>query len=386
MAQVFPRNCPRCGTPTAEGMRFCANCGLPAEAMLVPAAASQMPQQPFSAPAQVRLSGAQAPTSSPAITREDQQPAWRASSAPKKPVRRSAVVLLLVGLLLVLGVIFYIAAGLLGLKVPGFVATQSTITTTPMNTSFPYAGVNITFVNAQQAQNFLDDPNTRSDGMLRLNLRATNNTNVKVGWNYQDVAQLVLPGNSVVKPVYVKGQVDLAPGKTQNSVVDFAVPGSDTLTKLLLRFGAANEAQLDIPLNAHADLSVYQPQTTTLNGQAVYLGLNWTLKSATASPSLAGEQAARGMRYVTLTISVNNTLSQTVISGSPYVYARLKSGNTLAVPVDSSLPLSFQSGASGVAGTLSFLVPQKSTAFSLIFLPQGQNSNDQATFPFVIHA
>ena len=87
---------------------------------------------------------------------------------------------------------------------------------------------------------------------------------------------------------------------------------------------------------------------------------------------------------MTLTLSVNNTLSQMVITGSPYDFARLKSGNTTAIPVDSSLPLSFKAGASGVTGTVSFLVPQKSTAFTLLLLPQGQNSNDQASLSFQI--
>ena len=139
-------------------------------------------------------------------------------------------------------------------------------------------------------------------------------------------------------------------------------------------------------MKAQADLSRYLPQVTPLNAQASYFGLNWTLTGATTSLGIAGEQAARGMRYLTLALRVDNTLSQLAITGSPYDYARLKFGDTAAVPVDSTLPLSFQAGTSGATGTLSFLVPRKSTAFALLFLPQGQNSNDQATTPFQIHA
>ena len=292
--------------------------------------------------------------------------------------------LALLALLILVGAGLFVAARAFGASIPGFAPAQSSITTTSLSTTFTYAGVAVTLVNAQQAQNFLDDPNTRSDGMLRLNLRATNSTNIKVGWRYEDIAQLVLPGNTIVKPTYVKGVVDLAAGKTQASIVDFAVPTGDDLAKLILRIGAANEAQLDIPLKAQADLSNYQPRTTPLNSQAVYLGLNWTLQRATTSLSIPGQQAARDTYYVTLTLSVNNTLSQVVIAGSPYNYARLKSGKTTAVAVDSTLPLSFQAGASGVTGTVSFLVPQKSAAFALLFLPQSQNSNDQAALAFQI--
>jgi hypothetical protein len=294
------------------------------------------------------------------------------------------LVLALLALLILVGAGLFVAARAFGASIPGFGPTQSSITTTSLSTTFSYAGVTITLANAQQAQNFLDDSNTRNDGMLRLNLRATNSTGIRVNWRYEDIAQLVLPGNTIVKPTYVKGVVDLTVGKTQGSIVDFAVPSGVDLAKLILRIGAANEAQLDIPLKAQADLSSYLPRTTSLNGQAVYFGLNWTLQSATTSLSIPGEQATKGTRYMTLTLSVNNMLSQMAITGSPYDFARLKSGQTTAVPVDSTLPLSFQAGASGVTGTVSFLVPQKSTAFTLLFLPLGQNSNDQATVSFQI--
>ncbi len=292
--------------------------------------------------------------------------------------------LALLALLILVGAGLFVAARAFRASIPGFEPAQSSITTSSLSTPFSYAGVAITLVNAQQAQNFLDDPNTRSDGMLRLNLRATNSTGSRVSWRYEDIAQLVLPGNSIVKPVYVKGVVDLATGKSQSSIVDFVVPTGDALAKLTLRIGAANEAQLDIPLKAQADLTNYLPRTIPLNDQDVYFGLNWTLRSATTSLSIPGTQATRGTHYVTLTLSVNNTLSQVVITGSPYDYARLKSGNMTAIPVDSTLPLSFQAGASGVTGTVSFLVPQKSTAFTLVLLPQGQSSNDQASLFFQI--
>ena len=79
--------------------------------------------------------------------------------------------LLLVVLLFVLGAIVYAFAGFLGLALPGFVNIQPSITTTAINASVPYAGVNITILNVQQSQSFLNDPNTNSNGMVRLNLQ-----------------------------------------------------------------------------------------------------------------------------------------------------------------------------------------------------------------------
>ena len=378
MAQALPGNCPRCGTPTVEGMRFCANCDLPAEAMLAYASNAQS-SQPIG---QVRQTGPQAPSPLPTLAREDQQAVWRTSGTPRRSSGRAGLVVALLALLILVGAGIVVAARAFGASVPGFGPSQSSITTTPLSLSFPYAGVNITLVNAQQAQNFLDDPNSRDDGMLRLNLQATNSTTVRVAWRYEDIAQLVLPGNSIVTPTYVKGLVDLPAGKTQSNIVDFAVPTSIALSKLTLRIGSVSEVQLNIPLNAQADLGSLLPHKMALNGRAIYFGLNWTLQSATTSLGIPGTQASKGMRYVTLALSVDNTLSQTAIAGSPYQYARLQFGRTQLVPADSTLPVSFQAGATGVTGTLSFLVSQKSTAFTLVFLPQGQDSNDSAALSF----
>ncbi len=344
--------------------------------------ASAGPAQPLQSAGQARQTGPQAPAPAPVLTRDDQQAGWRTSSAPKRSSGRAGLVLALLALLILVGASIVIAARAFGASIPGFGSSQSSITTTTLSLTFPYAGVEITLVNAQQSQNFLDDPNSHNDGMLRLNLRATNSTSVGVTWRYEDIAQLVLPGNNIVTPTYVKSIVDLPAGKTQGNIVDFAVPTGTALAKVMLRIGAAGEAQMDIPLKAQADLSSLLPRKSALNGRAVYFGLNWTLQSATTSLSIPGTQASKGMRYVTLTLSVDNTLSQTAITGSPYQYARLQSGRTQIVPVDSTLPVSFQAGATGVTGTLSFLVPQKSAAFTLLFLPQGQDSNDSAALSF----
>src|SRR5260370_37347065 len=97
MAQALPRNCPRCGAPTVEGMRFCANCGLSAEAMLTRVGTSQYPQPPRPlqpAVQQTRPTGTQAQPSPPVFAREDQQEARRTSRPPE--TKRSLVTEILV--------------------------------------------------------------------------------------------------------------------------------------------------------------------------------------------------------------------------------------------------------------------------------------------------
>ena len=118
----------------------------------------------------------------------------------KRKMGRKELLVLLVLLLFVLGAIVYAFAGFLGLALPGFVNIQPSIKTTAINATVPYAGVNIAILNAQQSQKFLNDPNSSSDGMVRLNLHERNPTDVKVVWSYATIARLLMPNKSLVDP------------------------------------------------------------------------------------------------------------------------------------------------------------------------------------------
>ncbi|MDQ2888672.1 MAG: hypothetical protein M3Y39_21635, partial [Chloroflexota bacterium] len=151
----------------------------------------------------------------------------------------------------------------------------------------------------------------------------------------------------------------------------------------VLRLGAPDEAQLDIPLTPGANMSRYAPTTSRITGATFqYLGLNWSLVSATSQLSIDGKQASKGMHYVSVTLIVNNTLSQTAIPGSAFAYMRLKTGSTTATPVETTLPVSFDAGANGKTGTVTFLVPQNATTYTLILLAQPQSGFDQVTQDF----
>lgn len=294
-----------------------------------------------------------------------------------------------IGLLVValLGIAGVFVAALLGVHLPGTtdLTTQTPVTTTSVNETVTYAGAAITVLNAQQSQRFVNDPNTGNDGMLRLNLKEQNSTDTTVSWSYAEIAHLVLPGGSTVAPVYVKAKGSIAPGVTQNSIVDFVVPTTTSVRKIVLRLGSASEAQVDIPLTGQANLSKYTPHSVQINGQMLYMGLNWTLTQATSQLYIAGQQASRGKRYIVVTLSVDNTLSQEAITGSPYTYIRLQvgNGNTLLSPQASTLPVSFATGETGRTGTVTFLAPQNSNSFTLILEPQGNNSGfDPASTAF----
>src|SRR5579875_582855 len=390
MAQNTPRFCPRCGAPLSAGQRVCANCGLH-----IP---SRTASQDFPAPSQayppytrggmpVPEQGSQYPSPFSAGQSNQQVPP---ASVVKPPQKRSRGRMgCVIGLLVValLGIAGVFVAALLGVHLPGTtdLTTQTPVTTTSVNETVTYAGAAITVLNAQQSQRFVNDPNTGNDGMLRLNLKEQNSTDTTVSWSYAEIAHLVLPGGSTVAPVYVKAKGSIAPGVTQNSIVDFVVPTTTSVRKIVLRLGSASEAQVDIPLTGQANLSKYTPHSVQINGQMLYMGLNWTLTQATSQLYIAGQQASRGKRYVVVTLSVDNTLSQEAITGSPYTYIRLQvgNGNTLLSPQASTLPVSFATGETGRTGTVTFLAPQNSNSFTLILEPQGNNSGfDPASTAF----
>ncbi len=317
--------------------------------------------------------------SSPSPSAASKRPVASGSVKPApKPRRGRAGLVIALFVVALVGIAGYFLAALLGVQLPGTTNSQPAVTTSSVNETVTYAGVTITVLNAQQSQRFVNDPNSGNDGMLRLNLREQNSTDRTIDLPYVTIARLVLAGGSTVAPVYVKAKGSIAAGVTQTSFVDFAVPTTTGARKIILRLGAASEAQMDIPLTGQANLSKYAPHSVKLDGQMLYMGLNWTLTQATSQLYIDGQQASKGKRYIIVTLSVDNTLSQEAITGSPYSYIRLQVGKTLLSPQATTLPVSFASGETGKTGTVTFLAPQNSSAFTLILQPQGSNSGFDA--------
>ena len=385
MAQAIPPFCPRCGKATVAGQRFCPHCGLimsPAPAAATTIDNPDIPTQSI----QFDMAGQQAspPNTQSAWSPPNMNPTSSSPFSPppiKRKRGRIGLLLALLVLLLVIGLGSYIAIGVLGIHLgsPNG-GVQPPITTTQLNTTVTYAGVHLTIQNAQQADSFVNDPNTATDGMVRLTIQEQNPTATTVSWLYSDIARLILPNKNALAPTFVKAKVGIAPAATQTSFIDFAVPNSTKINQLAVRLGAANEAQMTIPLTAHADVSKYAPKSVKLNGQMLYLGLNYTLTNATSQFSIAGQQASKGNVYIVVTLKVDNTLSQVAIPGSAYDYINLKTGNTTATPKDTTLPISFDTGETGSTGTVTFLMPQASTAFTLLLLPQ--SGADEASTEF----
>ncbi len=231
----------------------------------------------------------------------------------------------------------------------GGTSTASVPVTEQLNLKFTYSSIDLTLVSVQQASSE-SNPTTRG-----------------APYAYGDVVRLVLPDGSIVPPSNEKNFEAPAAGVSQDNWIDFAVTAQNIdLSKLILRFGASSENQVNIPLVPNAGLSKYQPKTVTPNTKFQYAGMSWTLISATESLSANGQQAKTGMVYIVVTLKAVNS-SASDFSAYPGDYIRLKSGDTTAAPVDFTFPVGVASQATGM-GTFSFTVPQGSTSFRLLML------------------
>ena len=418
MSQVSGRPCPACGTSVPAGQRFCSNCG---SDMTVAGPASQYGVPGASSPQQISPYGQQQVppyAQAPGAFGQQQMPQYQQPQQKSNPIAEAlgAMGLLffmrryrpgyqarrqssgccgcLVTLIILLAVFgtpayFYYRAN------PNVVnqiknqiqhssnnsidngnsngngsvpTSQPPITTATINQSVTYAGVDITIVKVQQSTAFIDDSSTAANGMIRVNFKETNSGKNSAGFLYGDAAHLILPDNSSVTLANALQGIGPDTGVTRNNWLDFAVPTSDKIDQLKLVLGSAQEAQISIPLTGKADLSSFQTRTVNPNKPISYWGLNWTLKSATQALSINGKQATTGMRYVVLTFNVDNPSSGNVVIGFTDEYMRLKAGGVTNPTVDTTLPTTINANSSGVNGTVTFLMPENNTAYTLIFL------------------
>jgi len=425
MTQAIPRFCPRCGSPREAGQRFCPICGTSLDMAANNPTAMASDQQPTLAgstvpdgaplaPAGLAADGSASaapdtsvpsvpPPPPPALFAEPAPAALYATPPPgtytvpsyARAPKRSRVGLFAFALLLVLVlggvggyVVFFRGGNQQGTGTtsqPGTTGSGSTTgsntsvaggpTTEPLNLQFTYASEEITLTSAQEAASFADDLQFhQGQGLVRITLNENNPSHWHAGFGlFSEVAHLLLPDGSTVSVNTVKSDGGLdANTSRMNNWLDFAVPGPTfDLSKLVLRMGTATEHQMDIPLMPSADLSQYQDKTIMSNTPVSYGGLNWTLQSATLSLSGAnGAQATAGMRYVILSLRVDDPTSHTVAIGFPEDYMRLKSTEVTSAPLvdTTTLPLRIDAQTTNVTGTVFFLMPGNDTSFTLEWL------------------
>ncbi len=235
--------------------------------------------------------------------------------------------------------------GLLGLALVITTCNQLTapkgVSTTSLGNAsyatFTYENVDFKIGSLTQQNNFNFDRTTSSSFVLRLAAEETSSA----------ISQNVVRDNWV----------------------DFPLSNEQDLDKLVLRVGAADEHQMDIPLTENPNLSRYQPKTITPENKFQYSGVDWTITKVTASLSANGKQADVGMRYIAVELSAYNSGSSPFYP-QPDNNIRLKSQDALQNPAVSTLPLAIMAAAKGATGTVYFLMPEHDTQLTLDFLAQ----------------
>jgi hypothetical protein len=434
MAQSSQPSCPRCGTPLAPGQRFCSNCGasadpnfgkptamgsgvnnpqapeLPTELPVPPPPPENyyaQPAQPtpapntFYPPQQGQAFQPQQGQSYP--SQQGYQPAPAPVPAYAQPVKDSSkgvlgqlgcgvlvVILLIVG---VCGGASYLVYRYVVSAASSASSTTSTYnstttgngygtngtpqaiptTTTQVNAAVTYASVDVTIVNVQKASSFTNDTNISSPYVVRLNIKEHNPSTGSVYMFYGDNFHLLLSDGTSIAAGSEHDSTGIGQDVTRSNWVDFPVTTNVDVSKLTLRIGGANEAQMDVPLTASPDVSKYQLKTITPNSAFTYAGLNWTLTTVTSSLSANGKQATTGMRYITVTLKANNH-TQNNFYVFPNDYARLQAGTTTSPPSDNTFSSSIAAGTTGSTGTITFLMPHSATSFTLIMLPRSDTT------------
>ena len=257
----------------------------------------------------------------------------------------------------------------------GVTGSGSTPTIAPlsqnMNATVTYASVVLSFTGVKEASSFTDDSNGNSPVLLRINFGERNPTTDTVFLSYSDNFRLILPDGTSVVPTAEQNNGGIDQAVTRTNWVDFPLSSSIDVSKLILRVGAPSEAQMDIPLIATPAVSKYQDKTLTPNSAFQYAGLNWTLTSVTSSLSAHGKQATTGNRYITVAFKIDNPTANGFFP-SPGNYMRLQAGSVVNPPdsYSDSINGAIAAGTTGTTGTVTFLMPQNSSAFTLMLLPR----------------
>jgi multisubunit Na+/H+ antiporter MnhE subunit len=259
------------------------------------------------------------------------------------------------------------------------------ITTLKVQRLAPYAGLDITVINAQYATTFTDDKIRPGPATVRLNLQVENHSADQPKIIYYDCVRLLVPDTQPVAPTNTSLASSPKPGSRETGWIDFAVPQDTTLDTLTLQLGstAISEALVDIPFTGPFDSSHYENKTYPEHDTLLYNFnghfLHYHLTSVEARFSYQGSQCKVGQQFYVFNFDVDNPDMVNVSPGFGFDYLRLVVNGYSQPPIDNSLPDSFKAGASSVSGHVVFTGPANMHAFTLGFLAQN-SSNEQQNF------
>lgn len=251
-----------------------------------------------------------------------------------------------------------------------------------VNLQVVYASDQITITSIKQASKFSDDSFTGLDyennkNYVRLNFNEKQLSDKTSYFVYDTAFTLILPDQSTAKAIQAEETEGPAGGVVRTNWIDFELDKQVDLSKLTLRLGSSDEAQMTFPLKTGADVSKYNPQKITPNQAFQYASMNWTLNDVTQSYYNNGQQAKSGKVVVIVDLTANNNSNSTIYLDDNFI--RLKSGTTVTAPnFDSSLS-NFDivdPGTTNIQGTAVFDTPP-SSSYTLEFA-SGQNITAQS--------
>lgn len=262
----------------------------------------------------------------------------------------------------------------------------------------PYAGLNFTVLTAQYSTSFNDDSIQAGPAIVRLNIRVANKTTQQIPVIYYDVIRLLVPGAHPVAPTNILSysvkpgsnapacnaapvSSGPLPGKSETNCVDFPVPKGVQLKTLSLQLGsmAADEFLVTVPFSGAYDPGRYADRVSSQDVDIPYTFYDehnnthqflYHLTSVSISYSYEGMQSKAGEQFYILSFRVDNLSGAYVAPGLGYDYVRLIIAGNLHTPVDSTLPDAFNTGASDVAGQVTFTGPAGARNITVALLLQ----------------
>src|SRR5579863_5124578 len=241
--------------------------------------------------------------------------------------------------------------------------TAVPLSTVQINQMFTYASVQYTITNVEEASSYADDANPSTPVTLRINLKEQNSTTGTVFVSFGDALRLILPDKTSVTPGQSQQSGIISQAVSRTNWIDFPLQSSIPIAQLTLQVGTSTEAQEIIPLTGTANLSQYQDKTITPNTLIKYAGVNWTLTSVLSSLSANGKQASTGMRFIVVTLKIDNTSQNTYFPDQNNF--RLQGGGLTTASVSNTLPPPISAGVTGQVGKITFQVTQTSGSFTL---------------------
>jgi hypothetical protein len=303
------------------------------------------------------------------------------------------IIVLIIGAVIVIIVSSVVGYWLHNVQVPTAInlnnpiATPAPITTFKIGRSAPYAGLDMTVVDAQYATSFDDDLIHSGTAIVRLNMHITNDTSTQIDVVYYTIARLLAPGHKMLAPTNVQLSVGPKPGTSETGWIDFAVSQTMQLKTLSLQLGSAPDGELlvKIPFSGSFNAAQYGDRVLRPDAEFDYTyngyTLNYHLTSLEIREAYQGTQVRAGQRFYIFNFQVDNQTGVDVSPGFGFDYMRMVAGSYGNTPVDNTLPSTFKNGKTAT-GRVVFTAAAGLHNFSVRFL--NQLSPGQQDYPMGI--